>query len=86
MTLGVGLFHLLSKAIVDAVVTILFLGGAVFARRESSTEAEATIDCQARGSTHARTIPDSQSSNSREQIEVPEASAGWRAIPGRLDP
>lgn len=50
VTLGVGLFHLLPKRVVDAVVAILFLGGAVFAWRESSSEAEATIDREA--STH----------------------------------
>ena len=43
-TVGVALFHLLSKRVVDAVVAFLFLLGAVYAWREGAAEEEELVE------------------------------------------
>jgi len=43
-TIGVGLFHLLPRRAVDAVVAVLFLGGAIYAFREGFKQAEELIE------------------------------------------
>jgi putative Ca2+/H+ antiporter (TMEM165/GDT1 family) len=55
VTIGVGLFRLLPGRAVDVVVTLLFLGGAVYAFREAATEdEEELVDKEA--ATHSRMI------------------------------
>ena len=46
-TIGVGLFHLLPRRAVNAVVAVLFLAGAVYAFREGFKEAEELVEHEA---------------------------------------
>jgi Ca2+/H+ antiporter, TMEM165/GDT1 family len=54
ITVGVGLFHLLPRRAVDAVVAVLFLGGAVYAFREGFKQADAVIEHEVQ--THRRVV------------------------------
>ena len=53
-TVGVGLFHLLPRRAVDAVVAALFLGGAAYAFREGFKQADELIQHEVQ--THRRAV------------------------------
>lgn len=46
VTVGVTLFHLLPKRLVEVVVGLLFLGGAAFAWRESAADEEELVEAE----------------------------------------